>query len=195
MHVNTASAFASTPLPVFQWKIGPEQSPEAVKTKLAKKLPQRRWRNFHVRPKGRSTPASSWISNYVVLALANIGDTRSLIIHLASTTYRQLSDAQKVQAGAGPDVVRLSIGIEDRSRLIADLDRRWPTRRSGSYRRSEGAPKRLGYARGVQRRHGQQQHRRGLMHQRKIDRRAHQQSPDAKRRLQRRHRGEHDGIH
>ncbi len=32
---NTASAFASTPLPVFQWKIGPEQSPEAVKTKLS----------------------------------------------------------------------------------------------------------------------------------------------------------------
>ncbi|MFL5032791.1 MAG: O-acetylhomoserine aminocarboxypropyltransferase, partial [Xanthobacteraceae bacterium] len=45
--------------------------------------------------------------------LANIGDTRSLIIHPASTTHRQLSDAQKVQAGAGPDVVRLSIGLED----------------------------------------------------------------------------------
>src|SRR5262249_40173073 len=40
--------------------------------------------------------------------LANIGDTRSLIIHPASTTHRQLTDAQKVQAGAGPDVVRLS---------------------------------------------------------------------------------------
>jgi O-acetylhomoserine (thiol)-lyase len=39
--------------------------------------------------------------------LANIGDTRSLIIHPASTTHRQLSDAQKIQAGAGPDVVRL----------------------------------------------------------------------------------------
>src|SRR5438046_9973108 len=45
--------------------------------------------------------------------LANIGDTRSLIIHPASTTHRQLSDAQKVQAGAGPDVDRLSIGLED----------------------------------------------------------------------------------
>jgi len=37
-----------------------------------------------------------------------------LIIHPASTTHRQLSDAQKVQAGAGPDVVRLSIGLEDK---------------------------------------------------------------------------------
>ena len=54
--------------------------------------------------------------------LANIGDTRSLIIHPASTTHRQLSDEQKVQAGAGPDVVRLSIGIEDEDDIIADLD-------------------------------------------------------------------------
>ncbi len=54
--------------------------------------------------------------------LANIGDTRSLIIHPASTTHRQLSDAQKAQAGAGPDVVRLSIGIEEPEDIIADLE-------------------------------------------------------------------------
>jgi O-acetylhomoserine (thiol)-lyase len=54
--------------------------------------------------------------------LANIGDTRSLIIHPASTTHRQLTDAQKVQAGAGPDVVRLSIGLEDADDIIADLE-------------------------------------------------------------------------
>ena len=54
--------------------------------------------------------------------LANVGDTRSLVIHPASTTHRQLSDEQKVVAGAGPDVVRLSIGIEDQADIIADLD-------------------------------------------------------------------------
>src|SRR5260221_3270018 len=54
--------------------------------------------------------------------LANIGDPRSLIIHPASTTHRQLSDAQKVQAGAGPDVVRLSVGIEDKEDIIAVLE-------------------------------------------------------------------------
>ena len=54
--------------------------------------------------------------------VANIGDTRSLVIHPASTTHRQLSDAQKTTAGAGPDVVRLSIGLEDVEDLIADLD-------------------------------------------------------------------------
>lgn len=54
--------------------------------------------------------------------LANIGDTRSLVIHPASTTHRQLTDDQRKQAGAGPEVVRLSIGIEDVADLIADLD-------------------------------------------------------------------------
>ena len=54
--------------------------------------------------------------------LANIGDTRSLVIHPASTTHRQLTPEQLKQAGAGPEVVRLSIGIEDTADLIADLD-------------------------------------------------------------------------
>jgi O-acetylhomoserine (thiol)-lyase len=63
------------------------------------------------------------VSNVTLLShLANIGDTRSLIIHPASTTHKQLSDAQKVQAGAGPDVVRLSIGLEDKEDIIADLE-------------------------------------------------------------------------
>ena len=54
--------------------------------------------------------------------LANVGDTRSLIIHPASTTHRQLTDEQKVASGAGPDVVRLSIGLEDKKDIIADLE-------------------------------------------------------------------------
>ena len=54
--------------------------------------------------------------------LANIGDTRSLILHPGSTTHRQLSEAQATAAGAGPDVVRLSIGLETVDDIIADLD-------------------------------------------------------------------------
>jgi O-acetylhomoserine (thiol)-lyase len=54
--------------------------------------------------------------------LANIGDTRSLILHPASTTHRQLSDEQREAAGAGPDVIRLSIGLESAEDLIRDLD-------------------------------------------------------------------------
>ena len=63
------------------------------------------------------------VNNVKLLShLANVGDTRSLIIHPASTTHRQLSDEQKSAAGAGPDVVRISVGIEDVADIIADLD-------------------------------------------------------------------------
>ncbi len=54
--------------------------------------------------------------------LANIGDTRSLILHPASTTHRQLSDEQRAAAGAGADVIRLSIGLESAEDLVRDLD-------------------------------------------------------------------------
>jgi len=54
--------------------------------------------------------------------VANLGDARSLVIHSASTTHRQLTVDQQVAAGAGPNVVRISIGIEDADDLIADLD-------------------------------------------------------------------------
>ena len=54
--------------------------------------------------------------------LANIGDTRSLILHPASTTHGQLSPEQRVQAGAGDDTLRISIGLEDPNDLMKDLD-------------------------------------------------------------------------
>lgn len=54
--------------------------------------------------------------------VANLGDTRSLIIHPASTTHRQLPPDRQVAAGAGPDVLRVSIGIENAADIIADLD-------------------------------------------------------------------------
>ncbi|MFT7593194.1 MAG: O-acetylhomoserine (thiol)-lyase [Paracoccaceae bacterium] len=54
--------------------------------------------------------------------VANLGDARSLVIHSASTTHRQLTVEQQEAAGAGPNMVRVSIGIEDANDLIADLD-------------------------------------------------------------------------
>jgi O-acetylhomoserine (thiol)-lyase len=78
---------------------------------------------FTVGLKGGYDAGVRLVSNVQLFShLANIGDTRSLIIHPASTTHKQLSDAQKVQAGAGPDVVRLSIGLEDKEDIIADLE-------------------------------------------------------------------------
>ena len=73
--------------------------------------------------KGGYDAGLALVSNLQLFShLANVGDTRSLVIHPASTTHRQLSDEQKIVAGAGPDVVRLSIGIEDKADIIADLD-------------------------------------------------------------------------
>ena len=54
--------------------------------------------------------------------LANIGDAKTLIIHPASTTHAQLSRDEQVAAGVRPDMVRLSVGIEDPDDIVADLD-------------------------------------------------------------------------
>jgi O-acetylhomoserine (thiol)-lyase len=54
--------------------------------------------------------------------LANVGDTKSLVIHPASTTHRQLSDEELVAAGIGQGAIRLSVGIEQIDDLIWDLD-------------------------------------------------------------------------
>jgi O-acetylhomoserine (thiol)-lyase len=58
----------------------------------------------------------------IISHLANLGDTRTLIIHPASTTHRQLNDEDRAKAGAGNEVIRLSIGIENAEDIIRDLD-------------------------------------------------------------------------
>lgn len=91
---------------------------------LAKKyLPKGAGAVFTFGLKGGYEAGVSLVSGTNLLShVANIGDTKSLIIHPASTTHRQLSDEQKKAAGAGPDVVRLSIGLEDVEDIIADLE-------------------------------------------------------------------------
>ncbi|NBY04077.1 MAG: O-acetylhomoserine aminocarboxypropyltransferase/cysteine synthase, partial [Betaproteobacteria bacterium] len=54
--------------------------------------------------------------------LANIGDTRTLIIHPASTTHRQLDEAQQLKAGVLPDMVRVSVGLEHIDDILWDVD-------------------------------------------------------------------------
>jgi O-acetylhomoserine (thiol)-lyase len=68
--------------------------------------------------------------------LANIGDTRSLIIHPASTTHRQLDEEQLRKAGAGPEVIRLSIGLETAADIIADLEQALTAAARATVRRS-----------------------------------------------------------
>ena len=54
--------------------------------------------------------------------LANVGDAKSLVIHPASTTHQQLTEEDMVACGVTPDMVRLSVGLEDIEDLIWDLD-------------------------------------------------------------------------
>ncbi|HTO43413.1 MAG TPA: O-acetylhomoserine aminocarboxypropyltransferase/cysteine synthase [Burkholderiales bacterium] len=54
--------------------------------------------------------------------LANVGDAKTLVIHPASTTHRQLSEAEQIKAGVTPDMIRLSIGIEDLDDILWDID-------------------------------------------------------------------------
>jgi len=78
---------------------------------------------FTVGVKGGYESCVKLVNNLKLFShVANLGDARSLIIHSASTTHRQLSEEQQVAAGAAPNVVRLSIGTENPADLIADLD-------------------------------------------------------------------------
>ena len=66
---------------------------------------------------------AKFIDNVKLLShLANIGDAKSLVIHPASTTHSQLSEAERLESGVGDDFIRLSIGIEDVEDIIADIE-------------------------------------------------------------------------
>jgi O-acetylhomoserine (thiol)-lyase len=73
--------------------------------------------------KGGLEAGKKFINSLKLLShLANIGDARSLAIHPASTTHSQLTPEEQRAAGVSPDFVRLSIGLEHRDDIIADLD-------------------------------------------------------------------------
>ena len=73
--------------------------------------------------KGGYDAGKKFIDNVKLLShLANVGDARSLVIHPASTTHQQLSAAQQLAAGALPDMIRLSIGLEDIDDILWDID-------------------------------------------------------------------------
>jgi O-acetylhomoserine (thiol)-lyase len=74
--------------------------------------------------RGGEEAARKLISNLKLFSfLANVGDAKSLVIHPWSTTHEQLSEEARTAAGATPDLVRLSVGIEDAKDLVRDLDR------------------------------------------------------------------------
>jgi O-acetylhomoserine (thiol)-lyase len=91
--------------------------------RVAKICPKGAGALFTVALKGGYDACVRFVNGLEIFShVANLGDARSLVIHSASTTHRQLTQEQQVAAGAGPNVVRISIGIEDADDLIADLD-------------------------------------------------------------------------
>ncbi len=94
------------------------------KDRAAKICPKGAGGLFTVALKGGYEACMRFVDSLEIFShVANLGDTRSLVIHSASTTHRQLTEEQQIAAGAAPNVVRLSIGIEDADDLIADLDK------------------------------------------------------------------------
>ena len=75
------------------------------------------------RPSTCRSEGESLIENLQLAShLANIGDARTLVIHPASTTHRQLTEEQLVAAGVRPDLIRISVGLEDAEDIVWDLD-------------------------------------------------------------------------
>ena len=100
---------------------GLDSSP--YKSRVAKICPKGASGLFTVQLRGGYEACVKFVSALNLFShVANLGDTRSLVIHPASTTHRQLTDEQQTAAGAAPNTVRLSIGIEGADDLIADLD-------------------------------------------------------------------------
>ncbi|PCD77054.1 O-acetylhomoserine aminocarboxypropyltransferase/cysteine synthase family protein [Pseudothioclava arenosa] len=124
-HVANAKAVAewleNDPRIDFVTYAGLESSP--YHERVARVCPKGAGALFTVAVKGGYEACVKLVNNLKLFShVANLGDARSLIIHSASTTHRQLSEEQQVAAGAAPNVVRLSIGIENAADLIADLD-------------------------------------------------------------------------
>ena len=100
---------------------GLDSSP--YKARAQKLCPKGAGALFTVQLKGGYESCVKFVNGLELFShVANLGDARSLVIHPASTTHRQLTDEQKIAAGAAPDSVRLSIGIENAEDLMADLD-------------------------------------------------------------------------
>src|SRR5699024_7140679 len=73
--------------------------------------------------KGGLKAGKKFIDNLEIFSLlANVADTKSLVIHPGSTTHAQLNEEEQLAAGVAPDMIRLSIGLESAKDLIADLD-------------------------------------------------------------------------
>ena len=98
---------------------------------VARYLPRGAGSIFSIDVAGGRPAAQAFVEGLTLFShLANVGDAKSLVIHPASTTHRQLSDAELAASGIGPGTVRLSVGLEDAVDLLWDLERALAAARS-----------------------------------------------------------------
>ena len=109
--------------PAVSWVNYPELPESPYRALSQKYLPKGPGAIFTFGIKGGREAGRKLIENVQLLShLANVGDCKSLIIHPATTTHQQLSDGELAACGIGPDMIRVSIGIEDIEDILWDLD-------------------------------------------------------------------------
>lgn len=109
--------------PAVSWVNYPSLEGNKYHTLAQKYFPKGAGSIFTFGIKGGVDAGKKFIENLEIFSLlANVADAKSLVIHPASTTHAQLSESEQISAGVTPDMIRLSIGIEDADDLIDDLD-------------------------------------------------------------------------
>ena len=109
--------------PLVEWVRYPSLPSSPYHSIAQKYVPQGAGAVFSFGIKGGYDAGKKFIDSLQMFShLANVGDARSLVIHPASTTHQQLSADQQRAAGVEPEMVRLSVGLEDLDDIIWDLD-------------------------------------------------------------------------
>jgi O-acetylhomoserine (thiol)-lyase len=123
-HVTSARAVAEflNQHPLVSWVKYPSLASSPYRELADKYLPKGAGAVFSFGIKGGHEAGVKFINGVKLFShLANVGDARSLVIHPASTTHQQLSAAEQEAAGVAPDMIRLSIGLEDLDDILWDL--------------------------------------------------------------------------
>ncbi|CAA9579791.1 MAG: O-acetylhomoserine sulfhydrylase / O-succinylhomoserine sulfhydrylase [uncultured Thermomicrobiales bacterium] len=145
-HVRNAEKVAAflAAHPAVGWVSYPTLPGSPYRELAAKYLPRGAGAVFTFGVEGGREAGAAFIEELQLVShLANIGDAKTLIIHPASTTHQQMTDEQQVAAGVSPDLVRISVGLEDPDDICWDLDRALRRARGGSKghpRRTAGDP-------------------------------------------------------
>jgi O-acetylhomoserine (thiol)-lyase len=124
-HVANAQAVAEflTGHPAVAWVSYPSLPDSPFRTLAQKYLPKGSGAIFTFGIQGGLAAGKKFIDSVQLFShLANVGDAKSLVIHPASTTHAQLSEEEQISGGVSPDLIRLSIGLEDVEDLIWDVD-------------------------------------------------------------------------